>query len=78
MLWEEALFLWPDLKELQKLKKLEEVIACLSLGWGVKANSLCYWSLFLMALSALTSNAAQRSNNFYNFLTSKGILNPKL
>lgn len=31
-----------------------------------------------MALSALTSNAAQRSNNFYNFLTSKGILNPKL
>lgn len=25
MLWEEALFLWPDLKELQKLKKLEEV-----------------------------------------------------
>lgn len=22
MLWEEALFLWPDLKELQKLKKL--------------------------------------------------------
>lgn len=31
-----------------------------------------------MELSALTSNAAKQSDNFYNFLISKGILNPKL
>lgn len=31
-----------------------------------------------MELSALTSNAAKQSDNFYNSLTSKGIVNPEL